>query len=79
MSKYENLDAAILRRIGTEPTSFEELYRFGSCVRGYCTSIAESEGKESDEAFRVLDRRLQALRKKGLIRSTGRGWVEGDE
>lgn len=77
MSKYENLDAAILRRIGSEPTPFGELY--SGCVRGYCTSIAGAEGKDSDEAFRVLDRRLQALRKKGLIRNTGRGWVEGDE
>ncbi len=76
MSKYENLDAEILRRISAEPTPFGELY--SGCVRGYCTSIAGAEGKESDEAFRVLDRRLQALRKKGLIRSTGRGWVEGD-
>jgi len=77
VSKYENLDAAILRRIGSEPTPFGELY--SGCVRGYCTSIAGAEGKDSDEAFRVLDRRLQALRKKGLIRNTGRGWVEGDE
>ncbi|WP_129544408.1 hypothetical protein [Serratia sp. 1D1416] len=77
MSKYENLDAAILRKIGSTPTTFSEL--FGGCVRGYCTSIAGTEGKDSDDAFRVLDRRLQALRKKGIIRSTSRGWVEGDE
>ncbi|WP_262140696.1 hypothetical protein [Serratia ficaria] len=77
MSKYENLDAAILRRIDAEPTKFVELY--SGCVRGYCTSIAGAEGKDSDDAFRVLDRRLQALRKKGKIRSTSRGWVEGDE
>ncbi len=76
MNKYENLDAAILRRIGAEPTPFGELYN--GCVRGYCTSIAGAEGKDSDDAFRVLDRRLQALRKKGRIRSTSHGWVEGN-
>nr|WP_254599116.1 hypothetical protein [Serratia marcescens] len=65
-----------MRRISAEPTPFGELY--SGCVRGYCTSIAGAEGKDSDEAFRVLDRRLQALRKKGQIRSTSRGWIEGN-
>ncbi|CAH3929604.1 hypothetical protein AI2795V1_4705 (plasmid) [Serratia marcescens] len=77
MSKYENLDAAVLRKIDSAPTPFCELY--GGCVQGYCEAIAGAEGKEKDEAFRVLDRRLQALRKAGKISSTSRGWVLAEE
>ncbi|PXK88206.1 hypothetical protein DMS21_10015 [Klebsiella variicola] len=35
--------------------------------------IAKDENKP--EPFRILDRRLQALRKSGKIRSTSKGWV----
>ncbi len=75
MSKYENLDAVILRRIGSKPTPFEELYKYGGCIRGYCMSLAQAEGKDNDDAFRILDRRLQALRKAGKIYSSSKGWL----
>lgn len=67
MSKYEKLDAMILQSIGTLPKSFSDIY-FGEeqgteNLRPVCESLAD----DKNEAARVLDRRLQALRKKGLI------------
>lgn len=75
MSKYNALDVLIIDAISNEPTRFIRL--FTGSIANECRRIA---AEESDtEAFRVLDRRLQALRKNGKIRSTSRGWVEGDE
>lgn len=73
MSKYENIDAEIMRSISKNPIRFYEL--FTGDVRAQCESINVSDGKDLDEAFRVLDRRLQSLRKAGLIKSTYNGWV----
>lgn len=73
MKKYEKLDALIVRAIeqGCSP-----LYE-GSCA-SESTVIAEKDGRRP---YRVIDGRLQALRKSGRIRhvntsdarSTG-GW-----
>lgn len=72
-SKYEILDAEILRKIDATPVSFGALY--SGVAHEQCGKIAASENKDPDEAFRILDRRLQALRKAGKISSTSRGWV----
>lgn len=75
MSKYEKLDTAILAKIGNEPKRF-----FLINVRDVaeeCERIAKEEGAR--DAFRICDRRLQALRKAGKIRSTSKGWVLAGE
>ncbi len=71
MTKYELLDSKIMNKIGGHPVPFSSLY-----VRDVveeCKKIAAEENKP--EPFRILDRRLQALRKAGEIRSTTKGWV----
>ncbi len=72
-TKYDELDALILSRIGNTPKTFSDL--FGGAITAECDKISE-KGYGLVEAFRILDRRLQALRKKGLIASTGKGWVK---
>jgi hypothetical protein len=67
VSKYEKLDQMILQSTGTNPKSFSDIYfgaeRGSPGVNIECQSIASS----GEEPARILDRRLQALRKKGLI------------
>ncbi|AOZ11094.1 hypothetical protein [Cupriavidus malaysiensis] len=80
MTKYEKLDVLILRMIGDRPQSFSEIWSHE--IADECTRIAEDDTKarrlsawRAVDADRVLDRRLQALRKAGKIRHTGMGWV----
>ncbi|WP_186211264.1 hypothetical protein [Burkholderia gladioli] len=76
MSKYTKLDALILSNITQEPTTFMRLY--GSDIANECERIAMGEpivrGRDP-EPFRILDRRLQALRKAGKIWSSTKGWT----
>lgn len=74
MSKYERLDQMILERVGNEPKQWKEIYfgRTGSGDKGVyqeCSDLCVG----TDFPARILDRRLQALRKKGLIVSM-KGW-----
>ncbi|HBS7279532.1 TPA: hypothetical protein MAQ12_004303 [Klebsiella pneumoniae] len=71
MTKYELLDLKIMSKIDAHPTLFSSLYVRD--VAEKCRRIAKDENKP--EPFRILDRRLQALRKAGKIRSTSKGWV----
>lgn len=72
MSKYEKLDQLILNKIGGHPTPFSRI--FVRDVEEESKRIAKEESKP--EPFRIIDRRLQALRKLGVIRNvTGKGWV----
>lgn len=72
MSKYEKLDRLIMNKIGGHPTPFHQI--FVRDVEEESKRIAEEDG--SGYPFRFVDRRLQSLRKKGVIRSvTGKGWV----
>lgn len=78
MSKYEELDAMIMDELDyVEPMTFRAIHFSGGIHSGI---HAESEklATKPHEGFRVLDRRLQALRKKGLILSHGasKGWVK---
>jgi len=66
MSKYENLDAMILESIGDGTKSFSDIF-FGGRGTKNLRPLCESFSTDKAEAARVLDRRLQALRKKGLI------------
>lgn len=61
-NKYEKLDQLILNQLGSKPKPFCDLFT-GDVLK--------------NEGFRVLDLRLQALRKKGIIKNiTGKGWVK---
>ena len=71
MTKYNELDSKILTKISGHPTPFSSLYV--KDVAEECIRLATEENKP--EPFRILDRRLQALRKAGMIRSTTKGWV----
>ncbi|MDN7549120.1 hypothetical protein [Burkholderia cenocepacia] len=78
MTKYEKLDALILAEIGDEPRRFDNLR--GCCViMAECDRHAKEAGTKRSrygvDDWRVLDRRLQALRKAGKIKATGKGWV----
>ncbi|WP_186040619.1 hypothetical protein [Burkholderia gladioli] len=76
MSKYETLDALILAEIGSVPKPFGLLYRAG--IVHECDRLAMNEPAKRGrdiEPFRILDRRLQALRKGGKIRSSTKGWT----
>ncbi len=69
-NKYEKLDQMILNRLGSEPKPFCDL--FTGDVFEECDRLT------GNYPARVLDRRLQALRKKGLIAniSSSKGWVK---
>lgn len=78
MSKYEELDAMIMDELDyVEPMTFMAIHFSGgihSGIHAECEKLAT----KPHEGFRVLDRRLQAPRKKGLIVSHGasKGWVK---
>ena len=59
---YQDLDAAIVARISAGCRVFSHIDQCD--VRRLCADIAKSTGRDS---FRVLDGRLQALRKRGFI------------
>jgi hypothetical protein len=75
--KYEKLDALILNSIGGHPKQFSAI-NVGA-VAQECERIAKETGTSRSRygvpAFRVCDRRLQALRKAGKIESTTKGWI----
>lgn len=84
MSKYAELDELILDKINSEtPTPFHKIHFdedacgvADSKVSTLCDCLATSVG----DGFRVLDRRLQALRKAGKIKSVpGKGWIKLNE
>lgn len=69
---YQELDAAILKEIGQGNAKFEGLTQaLNGMAQRHC------EGLRDAVAWRVIDRRLQALRKKNLIEfSKSKGcWV----
>lgn len=76
MSQYADLDKAILDRLdggGDWPLHF----LFAHEVRRECERLAKATGRES---FRVMDGRLQALRKAGKIAyDTKTGWSLKDQ
>jgi hypothetical protein len=72
MTKYEALDKAIMNKMGGHPQTFGAINVRD--VREECERIAALEESKT-EAFRILDRRLQALRKAGRIRFSSKGWV----
>ncbi|HDR9761502.1 hypothetical protein KDX16_15565 [Burkholderia vietnamiensis] len=90
MSKYETLDQLILERIGATPapgllTPATPVPFFlisaNPAISAEGERLAQIEkaearhGKSSAPGWRIIDRRLQALRKAEKIRSTSKGWV----
>lgn len=79
MSQYAKLDELILKTLAYGPWSFVELQ--SGVLWAECVRLASATGQED---FRILDRRIQALRHARKIRFTGRkvgqGWelVKGD-
>lgn len=69
---FKKLDQLILNKIGSKALPLSEIS--DSDVGAECMRIVK-EGNKDAFAFRVLERRLQTLRKSGLIRSTRKGWV----
>ena len=69
MNNYIELDEMILSKITEQPKSFSDIY-FPD-IYPKCKELCVSP----QEPARVLDRRLQALRKKGLIHFN-RGWIK---
>lgn len=74
MSKedFKVLDELILKRVGVCPIKFAAIY--GIEVQKECKRL-QMESCHI-EAFRFCDRRLQALRKAGVIKYTRDGWVK---
>ncbi|SEU36409.1 hypothetical protein SAMN03159335_05444 [Burkholderia cepacia] len=77
MTKYEKLDALILGSIDDTPKKFVTVN--AAQVRQESERLAREECKPTTHGdvvgWRIVDRRLQALRKAGKIRSTTKGWV----
>ncbi len=63
---YSKLDAKIIATIQDLTAC-----RFATIM---AHAVAEAAEHSMDEAFRVVDRRLQSLRKRGLIEFTGIRW-----
>ncbi|OXJ20303.1 hypothetical protein [Burkholderia sp. AU6039] len=77
MSKYQKLDALILESIDETPKKFAAVNT--GAVREESERLAREESRPTTfgevVGWRIVDRRLQAVRKAGKIRSTTKGWV----
>ncbi|MBR8344178.1 hypothetical protein [Burkholderia ambifaria] len=77
MSKYQKLDALILASIDETPKKFAAVNT--GAVREESERLARDECRPATfgevVGWRIVDRRLQAVRKTGEIRSTSKGWV----
>ncbi|MPV69424.1 hypothetical protein [Burkholderia sp. BE17] len=77
MSKFQKLDALILASIDETPKKFAALNT--GAVREESERLAREECRPTTfgdvVGWRIVDRRLQAVRKTGKIRSTTKGWV----
>lgn len=77
---YTALDAAILDAIHTGANKFEAMTRSPS-VMEYANLIAAEDSKKPSKGFhepmgwRIVDRRLQALRKAKMIEHAGGRWT----
>lgn len=69
MSKYKELDAKLVELIFNGCGTFAEL-------SGRCKSLSAPFSKDQSNHWRIVDRRLQALRKAGVIVFIkGQWWV----
>lgn len=68
MSKYAELDALLMQSIRDGRDTF------GSLCRGSADKLAVEFGLPRSSGDRVVDRRLQSLRKRGLISFSKSRW-----
>ncbi|WP_438332893.1 hypothetical protein [Burkholderia pseudomallei] len=77
MSKYKKLDDLIVASIDNTPKKFAAVNT--GAVREESERLAREECRPTTfgevVGWRIVDRRLQAVRKTGQIRSTSKGWV----
>ncbi|KWA17359.1 hypothetical protein WL26_03810 [Burkholderia cepacia] len=77
MSKYKKLDDLIVASIDDTPKKFATVN--SGAVREESERLAREECRPTTfgevVGSRIVDRRLQAVRKTGRIRSTSKGWV----
>ncbi|KVM87695.1 hypothetical protein WT06_22385 [Burkholderia anthina] len=77
MSKYKKLDELIVSSIDETPKKFSAVNT--GAVRAESERLAREESRSTTfgevVGWRIVDRRLQAVRKTGKIRSTSKGWV----
>ncbi|RSB84923.1 hypothetical protein EGT47_27925 [Burkholderia cenocepacia] len=77
MSKYKKLDDLIVASIDDTPKKFATVNT--GAVREESERLAREECRPTTfgevVGWRIVDRRLQAVRKTGKIRSTSKGWV----
>lgn len=74
---YTTLDAAIIQRITkAAPATFTTVFAYKSKVMEEADTLAAADFEKA-KAFRIVDRRLQALRKAGKIKYQRKpeGWV----
>lgn len=76
---YADFDAALLAQIAGGRNTMMSLDSVASGLitraEPFCTKDRYGNRKP---AFRIIDRRLQALRKRGKIRFNGKAWVRLD-
>jgi hypothetical protein len=71
MSKYEKLDAEIVKEIGAGRNTFSTMR---GLVWEFARQVAPRDRWGRMDEGRVVDRRLQALRKRGLLRYQYKRW-----
>lgn len=66
--KYSEVDAAIIARIRSGHSRFYEIWP------GIASHLTNSNPYTSSDSSRIIDRRLQAMRKQGKITYYGGKW-----
>lgn len=75
MSQYDNLDQLLMLRCATSPVTFSVLCQ-NPMVEREANLVAKPDRHGTRYGWRVVDRRLQALRKAGLLTySRKEGWT----
>jgi len=75
VSQFQRLDDLLVARIARKGTQFTPLFSSND-VREESQRLGDALGREP---FRVLDGRLQALKRKGMISyGTKTGWVKSE-
>ena len=69
---YEKLDSLIFERVRESKKPLWTV-SLGPLVMGEAKRIADTNNRQP---YRVIDGRMQALRKKGVIKYEGGGWVD---
>jgi hypothetical protein len=74
MSKYTEFDAALIAQISVGRNKMVLLNSYSSGLRVSAMPFRNIDSLRPTDAFRVIDRRLQYLRKAGKIRFSAGAW-----